>query len=1204
MAIKNFNIQHGLSLGDTLITIVDDNANVYASTLTVSTNSNLGNLATANYFSGDGGYLSNITAVAGAAATVTGNAQPNITSVGNLVNLQIGNLTSGPASGNGIVYFNGNGDASYSGNVTALNFIGDGSQITGVLTANYANYAGNVIEADQPNITTVGTLQYLTVSGDTNIQGNLTVDGTLTYIDSTTISLVDPILELGGGPDGEPLATNDTNDRGTLLHYYTTKPMDAFMGWKNSDGQFVFGSNVIDIASSVTINEYANVKAANFLGNLIGTRANLSNINFTNNVTGGNLVSANYFTGTLTTATQPNITSVGELSNLTVSGKTTLSTVSNVVITGGTADQFLQTDGSGNLSWVTISSATISEGTSNVLVNNDGNVTISSDGVANVLTVSSTGITIIGDLTDIGNGTMNTLSITGTTVSTNSTTGALTVAGGVGIEGNINTASNLTVNGISSLSNVTINGNLVAGNANFSLPVTITSPADSTDYDTGALILTEGGLGVQGNINSGGDVQGATLTGTITTAAQTNITSLGTLTNLGVTGNIVSANANVSNLVVTSNSNFGNVGNVKITGGSTGQYLQTDGTGNLVWQDAASTNAIVAGTSNVRITSVNGPVTISSNANPNVIVVDGNVVNVNGTLTISDTATTNALIVSSVVNSTSYTTGALTIAGGLGVAGNIFTDKNLTVAGNTFIGNTTIQGTAIVQGTSEFQSIVTLQGVTDSTNSSTGVLVLTTGGLGVAGNINSAQNVSGATLTGTLTTNAQTNITSVGILSSLVVTGNITAGNVDGANLVSANYLTGTLTTAAQPNITSVGTLLNLTVDGNIGTSNLSVSGKANLGSVANITISGGANGRYLQTDGAGNVSWKEVSTSSLVNGTSNIVINPSGNVSVSANGASNVVSISNNQVSISATTDSTSYSTGALLVNGGVGIAGNLFINGLLNVSGDFQVGSLNTSGAVEHTGAVTFTQVTYFSNTDPSTSTTTGAVQITGGVGIQGNIFGGNIISAETTILRNGRNVPTFVSSTTMPTNALLGDEWYDQDNDRIYQYIYDGTYYNWIDVSGGYIAANVQAQGGTLVVRDSNGNVYANTISANNLSVANLTITGTAAISSMVSAGQGISVSNSSDTLIDTFPKTSYRSAKYIVSARNDDGFEVAEMLIIHDNSVSFIQTYGDVSTGIVQDIVTFSSNIVGANVCLYATGSNSNTYVNLISTYVTD
>jgi hypothetical protein len=135
-------------------------------------------------------------------------------------------------------------------------------------------------------------------------------------------------------------------------------------------------------------------------------------------------------------------------------------------------------------------------------------------------------------------------------------------------------------------------------------------------------------------------------------------------------------------------------------------------------------------------------------------------------------------------------------------------------------------------------------------------------------------------------------------------------------------------------------------------------------------------------------------------------------------------------------------------------------------------------------------------------------------------------------------------------------------------------------------------------------SNGNVYANTIVANSLDVTNLNITGTTAISSMVSAGSGKPVSNSIDTLIDTFPKTLYRSAKYIISARNDDGFEVAELLLIHDDAISFIQTYGDVSTGTVQDIVTFSSDIVNGNVCLYAIGSNSNTFVNLVSTYVTD
>jgi hypothetical protein len=78
----------------------------------------------------------------------------------------------------------------------------------------------------------------------------------------------------------------------------------------------------------------------------------------------------------------------------------------------------------------------------------------------------------------------------------------------------------------------------------------------------------------------------------------------------------------------------------------------------------------------------------------------------------------------------------------------------------------------------------------------------------------------------TITTAAQTNITSVGTLTSLAVTGNITSGNANLGNLTTSNYFTGTLTTAAQPNITSVGTLTSLAVTGNI------TSGNANLGNL------------------------------------------------------------------------------------------------------------------------------------------------------------------------------------------------------------------------------------------------------------------------------------------------------------------------------------------------------------------------------------
>lgn len=55
---------------------------------------------------------------------------------------------------------------------------------------------------------------------------------------------------------------------------------------------------------------------------------------------------------TVTTNAQPNITSVGTLTTLSISGATNLGPASNVHITGGTSGYVLSTDGTGNLSWV------------------------------------------------------------------------------------------------------------------------------------------------------------------------------------------------------------------------------------------------------------------------------------------------------------------------------------------------------------------------------------------------------------------------------------------------------------------------------------------------------------------------------------------------------------------------------------------------------------------------------------------------------------------------------------------------------------------------------------------------------------------------------------------------------------------------------------------------------------------------------------
>lgn len=65
------------------------------------------------------------------------------------------------------------------------------------------------------------------------------------------------------------------------------------------------------------------------------------------------------------------------------------------------------------------------------------------------------------------------------------------------------------------------------------------------------------------------------------------------------------------NIVVSRTANLGAVGNVKITGGTTGQVLTTDGAGSLSWA-TIGTDSLSNGTSNVSIATASGPVTVTA----------------------------------------------------------------------------------------------------------------------------------------------------------------------------------------------------------------------------------------------------------------------------------------------------------------------------------------------------------------------------------------------------------------------------------------------------------------------------------------------------------------------------------------------------------------------------------------------------------------
>jgi len=274
---------------------------------------------------------------------------------------------------------------------------------------------------------------------------------------------------------------------------------------------------------------------------------------------------------------------------------------------------------------------------------------------------------------------------------------------------------------------------------------------------------------------------------------------------IGGTGNTTTDNENIEVLTSYSDITFsqinGSEGNLDITSAASGQVLGYNGT-NWVNKGGAAGGLINLGNvANVRI---------SGGVNGYVLQTDG-------------------------LGNLSWTT--QTGGGGNGLVAGSNTQIQFNNGGS-FGGNAGftfdyITGAMAVPGTLSVNNTIT--GTRLISNIATGTAPLTVTSTTQVANLNVA--TSGTA--GTVTTNAQPNITSVGTLTSLAVTGNITSGNVyANSGTIGAGSLTGTLTTAAQPNITSVGTLSSLTVTANISAGNLSVT----TGTVTLGTLTTGAN--------------------------------------------------------------------------------------------------------------------------------------------------------------------------------------------------------------------------------------------------------------------------------------------------------------------------------------------------------------------------
>ena len=763
--------------------------------------------------------------------------------------------------------------------------------------------------------------------------------------------------------------------------------------------------------SILKIEPYATDNTANFVfngltvtSNISSGNANLGNVVTANyyygngvNLTGIVATSANFanYAGNVTVGSQGNITSVGTLSGLTATGiinltgasNVSLGAVGNVKITGGSSSQYLQTDGTGNLSWATVSlsSASISNGTSNVSIPaSGGNVNISVAGNANVLVTTGSGVNVSGSLNATGNANVGNLGATGVVATT--VAGALTTQSQPNVT-SVGTLSGLVVNG-----NTTLIGNLVVtGNTTF-------VNSNITDLQDPLIQLGTGANGATLGGNLGVDI-GAVLN-YYNSAAQTAFMGWKT------------ANADfefVSNATVNSNNviTVNTLGNIRAGNANLGNAVTSNyfiGSGNNLSNIQASniTGSINANVSNyeavtTQTTGIFYPVFVNGNTN-------GNYALSSNTLLSFDAA--NSIL----------TTGS--IAAGTGTGGNI-TGANY-ISANYFQGNgsllTGIGGAAYISnGTSNVNIPASSGNITVGVAGTSNVIVITSTGINVAGTANISGNanvgnlgatgVVATTLGGSLTTASQGNITSVGTLSSLTVTANITGGNANLGNLVTANYFSGagnnlsniqggnvtgqvgnalvagTVYTNAQPNITSVGTLTSLTVSGLLTATGTGIKVANIQDSTGTITIATKYGGSAGDVGITGNLTVGTSGTGNITSVNANLGNAVTANYFV-GNGQyiTSVAAVTAATVTASAQPNITSVGTLANLIVGN-STANTTFGNGTIAATGNISFTGANVSlGAV---GNIKITGGTagYFLSTDGNGNLSWGAASGGGG-------------------------------------------------------------------------------------------------------------------------------------------------------------------------------------------------------------------------------
>jgi hypothetical protein len=322
--------------------------------------------------------------------------------------------------------------------------------------------------------------------------------------------------------------------------------------------------------------------------------------------------------------------------------------------------------------------------------------------------------------------------------------------------------------------------------------------------------------------------------------------------------------------------------------------------------------------------------------------------------------------------------------------------------------------------------------------------------------------------------------------------------------------------------------------------------GTGGIDTTGGITTTGNVTANYFIGNGSQLTGIVATSGSQIINGNSNVVVAANGNVTISSEGISNIVTVSNTGAYVVGVVSVTGNIAGSYLLGNGAfitglpagysnadvanylptysgdlpnltglvsttgNIAGNYFIGNGSQLTGvtasDVDAGALTGNTLSSNVLFSSLTSVGTLNSLSVTGNATAGNLLTLGLISTTGNIVGGNIFS-NNYYYANGTPVPpgiTYTANIAPPTSPApkVTDQWWDTNNDVLYEYISDGTSTYWVDTTSpafaGGVVANVVISGNMLPVANvtfniGNSSAYFNTAFLQTASVAGNVVAG---------------------------------------------------------------------------------------------------------------